>query len=733
MDILIFCNILGILSDILSTSRTSSKMGTPSARFRSGSASSQRTMTDDPFHVNLRPKDVDSWNFMCEPTMLLKMFGKFTTMQLVSHAPHTKEHEAFKDWPFIAQGPCLMRVHPKFKLPLLDVMLKCNYTVYKSTYSLAFIEGSQMMTLYDLVRFMEFVDVDVVRIQAYGMKFLLPDRMIPIGDPELPMASTNSFDLGRNFSDTLINLVRWKSQSGADKETWPMLLNLGQGFGSVRATFNFRGSKFIVKIYPILVHCIKSTSGKMQTFDGNTFGSLRKRETTYLKRIDKLENFPKINLGGSRVEVTVQAPTLQHAYAKVASTPLLNIYEYLTPTQEEMKFLELDIKFIKKRHYIQYCRDIMEKAQKLGVFKGDNRRKPGNMRKQIVSDLYNAMGWNPGTRAVTLFAPKRRVVHVQEPITEVPPPFQRAARTSTEVQRSTEVQTNIISIPWWDREFVGDVDAPPQASGTSIRGYLSPLSVEANLKEIERCCKIIKVGSTWSPMVYNDDRKIVALVHTATKKQAVNYIYVKYLREWHKHCYLIQKPFQALPEVPDHPAVAGDLDLELQKFDLPDETALPSSATFSQLQGTSTIKITHRYITADGNCQFRALAWAKWGNQGRYKVARRKVVEYLKTNPDMLLPILGSDVVSPSCKDCTEPEEYIDQMAKDKTWGDNATLSAACQILELNLIIINQDGSYFKVSHTTLRHDPETKWHALFYTGDHYEVVVKDESAMIIT
>ena len=314
------------------------------------------------------------------------------------------------------------------------------------------------------------------------------------------------------------------------------------------------------------------------------------------------------------------------------------------------------------------------------------------------------------------------------PSSQLPPPFTRAARPSTEVQRASQPITTLVSIPWWERTFLGDVDAPPQALGPSLRGFLNPITVQANLKEIERCVKIYKKGSQWRYMVLDDNGSPIPAGTDNTKDKVVKMIWQRHQQDWSAQCYLVQQPFTEVAEVVDHPAVASDLDLELQRFNLKDETSLPSSVTLSPLWGTTTIKISHRYIQPDGNCQFRALAWAMYGNQGRHKVVRRKVCQYLQENMDIIKPLLGSDVISPQCKDLTTPQEYITTMAKDGTWGDDATLSAACQALNLHLLIINKDGSYFKVQATHLATSTEeVQWHAFYYNGEHYEVVIKQE------
>ena len=69
-------------------------------------------------------------------------------------------------------------------------------------------------------------------------------------------------------------------------------------------------------------------------------------------------------------------------------------------------------------------------------------------------------------------------------------------------------------------------------------------------------------------------------------------------------------------------------------------------------------------------------------------------------------------------------DNYLRSMATLGTWGDNATLAAAVSHYKLKLVIINPDRTYFEVA----AEDPpevDQQWYALYYTGNHYELVYK--------
>mmetsp|Transcript_17504 Transcript_17504/g.38147 ORF Transcript_17504/g.38147 Transcript_17504/m.38147 type:complete len:288 (+) Transcript_17504:263-1126(+) len=69
----------------------------------------------------------------------------------------------------------------------------------------------------------------------------------------------------------------------------------------------------------------------------------------------------------------------------------------------------------------------------------------------------------------------------------------------------------------------------------------------------------------------------------------------------------------------------------------------------------------------DGNCQFRSCSQQLYGTQDHYQRVRQKVVDHMHAN---------SDTYSIYFETEQEWEQYISNMAKDRTWGDELTLHA---------------------------------------------------------
>lgn len=75
-------------------------------------------------------------------------------------------------------------------------------------------------------------------------------------------------------------------------------------------------------------------------------------------------------------------------------------------------------------------------------------------------------------------------------------------------------------------------------------------------------------------------------------------------------------------------------------------------------------------VQADGNCQFRALAFDLYGDEDAHEELRARVIAQLKAAPQRYMQFVH------------EPySDYIARMARDGQWGDNVTLQAASDVL----------------------------------------------------
>eukprot|EP00659_Diplonema_papillatum_P016895 gene16895-25910_t len=83
-------------------------------------------------------------------------------------------------------------------------------------------------------------------------------------------------------------------------------------------------------------------------------------------------------------------------------------------------------------------------------------------------------------------------------------------------------------------------------------------------------------------------------------------------------------------------------------------------------------------VAADGNCQFRSIAWHALRDVDKHKEVRKQVVAHLKKHEDLYAAFVV---------DCTF-KEFVSRMGATDTWGDHITLQAAADRYGLLLNVI---------------------------------------------
>ncbi|EST08255.2 Ovarian tumor, otubain [Kalmanozyma brasiliensis GHG001] len=348
----------------------------------------------------------------------------------------------------------------------------------------------------------------------------------------------------------------------------------------------------------------------------------------------------------------------------------------------------MGIKFIKKERYLANFKNLLHRAQELGVFRGKATKQAGPTRKHIIYDLGLAMGWNPGLR--------NNIWTFKQP-------------------------------QWWTWvPSTKDIDDPPEVQPTSNLKFKDPLSKDTHLEEIERCVKMYKRGTLWRSLIYNEGGKKVPFGSAQTQLKLANLIWTRFKYDWTTSCYLEKTPFKE--DDGTHQGTSQPpkkLDQDLDKYKIKGTHMVPEGTFLAELQGTTSYRMTSGYIKADGNCQFRVLSKIIYGTQNRHLNVRTEVVKYLEHHQNMVEAILATKEIPAhpllSRGQALTFRTYLTQMARVGTWGDDATLSAAVSIFNLSLVIINPDRSYFEVN--KVNNPPQ--WHALYYTGNHYELVLK--------
>jgi len=94
-------------------------------------------------------------------------------------------------------------------------------------------------------------------------------------------------------------------------------------------------------------------------------------------------------------------------------------------------------------------------------------------------------------------------------------------------------------------------------------------------------------------------------------------------------------------------------------------------------------------IEGDGNCQFASICDQLFDDPSRHPQLRELIVEWLRKNPDFRLEN-GSRL-----RDFLETDRYenwdlyCDDMAHKGVWGDNLTLFAASNMLDLKIVVVS--------------------------------------------
>ena len=344
------------------------------------------------------PHDLDAWCISLYPKDLLQLCKPVSPIQLVNHAPSIRDHPTFQNWVSVGNSIFNIKIDPKFKKPLLDILIAADIILFTSDYPEALIRGNQVITAQVFIRCLEKAGVDTIRVQGYGMKMYTrtPYDGPNLGNPDHPMADLNTFDLGINYADGNMTLVSPRHHGIPGMQAYTILTPISKGFGGVQVPVKYRGSTYKVKVYPRIVHQIKAQAGNHMLTKPKSVMMCRKRKATLLGHLKEMANLRASQLGGLRVEATITSPTLHLAIMNISTTPVLNLDQYINPTLEEMQPYKLRSMMVSKQMYINNLKMLLAKAEEQEVFVGRNTSPAHPDSQQIIVDLFNALGWNMG-------------------------------------------------------------------------------------------------------------------------------------------------------------------------------------------------------------------------------------------------------------------------------------------------------------------------------------------------
>lgn len=344
--------------------------------------------------------DVDKMEVCMTPKFFDNRFGNpMAVVRLSCHAPNPnticdgERGREFKDWLLLAESGYQLWVDRKYKADFYKELKKFRtiqpaFGEWVSTY------GHALVPVTVFTECLQQAGCITIRYKAYGQK-------LPIMAPYLkrepaqvlhPWAELNEWDIGITFRSPHIFLFKPTVEMLDESDFYPIMTPGGQGYGSVQVNTTYNDIPFKVKIYPRIVHVIKSFNSRLQGETLKTLAGVKKRKAATLAMIQDLYTIPEAEMGGFRIEVSVQAPTLAIARQWVENTPLLNIKHWACPGIEDAK---LDILITNKEGLLDNTNWVLNRANVLNVFRGDNNNATPRQ-KQAMADVLCSLGWNAG-------------------------------------------------------------------------------------------------------------------------------------------------------------------------------------------------------------------------------------------------------------------------------------------------------------------------------------------------
>jgi hypothetical protein len=117
-----------------------------------------------------------------------------------------------------------------------------------------------------------------VLVKLYNQKLPILPQHIPYEPAHIhhPSADTNLWHIGMSYPSDKIWLFALVAGVTRANVIYPMVTLPPLGYGSIHIdNLEFHGTRFMVKIYPLLVHTIKSLKGAIQNTIPKTLGGIK--------------------------------------------------------------------------------------------------------------------------------------------------------------------------------------------------------------------------------------------------------------------------------------------------------------------------------------------------------------------------------------------------------------------------------------------------------------------------
>jgi hypothetical protein len=180
-----------------------------------------------------------------------------------------------------------------------------------------------------------------------------------------------------------------------------MLVSGSGNYGTVNIKAAHRNRKYKVKVYPRMVHVIKSFNIRLQGSIPKTLQGIRNQLASALRMIHNLASKDNRGVEGFRIEVTVKAKSLQEAHRLVNDTSFLDPSYWLKAGDGHVARRGLTAKLVTREGLLANANWVYNQAAQSDIFTGAAANKPSKEQIQAIVDILNDLGWNAGIRRPT--------------------------------------------------------------------------------------------------------------------------------------------------------------------------------------------------------------------------------------------------------------------------------------------------------------------------------------------
>lgn len=630
------------------------------------------------------PVDVDKWEVAMSPTFYLRHIDTpVACVRLASHAPKSKPRRKdepktpFDGWLLLADDVHLIFVDPAIKAPFYRE-LKKTHIVRPSRFPWVSSTGGAAIPIRRFVECLQVAHCSTIRLKQYGQKMPIDKRYItrPIADAEHRLSEHNEWDIGTNFESSVIWLLSpVNGNISRHLTTFPMIIPGSLDYGSVQIITRFKHRDFRIKIYPRLVHVIKSINSRLQGEPPQTVRNIKRKGAAAQAMVQELTTISSKEMGGFRIEVSVRARTLGEAQRIVNDTGFLRPSTWVNSSDGPLSRFRLDVKVVTKQGLIDNANWVYRQSVAAGIYTGNDHTAATSLDKRTSLDVFNSLGWNAGLRT-----PTRSL----DPV----------AWWRT-VEISDEAMTEVELLAILNRLYPTDLDKRNLVAIIRTKGKKKGFPCRKNEKHSydikarhpprwqcrDKSCKDnLPLGQAmrWvAQLIINDwvPRQAVGLPSarrqsdTADDSRRVTNDELGFI---HRTPLSSVTPPRRIDKAFRPPPAINRL-----RFEVPGMSRLVRLPVEPVYYRT-------RWTIGDGNCQFRAFAKAYGGID--HIAARKAAVDYMFENFKQFEAFYADDEME---KQYGDFDMYLDAMAKQFEYGDQLTLAALAASYEVSIKVLH--------------------------------------------